>query len=168
MSKFTDILFFFLVFLLQVVVTDYLYAGPYLYVCLLPFLVVIIPMSRRPQLVLLAAFGMGLMLDLLSDGVAGLNAAAAVAAAAARKPLYRALVNADHQDKTEVPVPGAVGIAKYLKYTAAVTAVYMAVYILFDCVSFRPFFFILAKLAVSIVVSTALALLLGISFQNRR
>lgn len=168
MNKLTDILFFFLVFLFQVVLTDYLYTGPYLYICLIPFLIANIPFSRRPQFVLLAAFGMGLMLDLLSDGVAGLNAAAAVAAAASRKLFYRTLVNNDRQDKTEVPVPGLVGIDKYLKYMAALTAVYMTVYILFDCISFRPAAFILIKLAVSIVVNTALGLLLGRAFQNRR
>lgn len=168
MNRLTDIFFFFLVFLLQVVITDYVHAGPYLFLCLIPFLILNIPLSRRPQLVLVIAFGMGLMLDLLSDGVAGLNAAAAVAAAASRKLFYRTLVNADHQDRTEVPVPSAVGIPKYLRYAAAVTAVYVAVYVLFDCISFRPAGFILLKFALSTIVNTALALLLGLSFQNRR
>ena len=97
MNKLADILFFVLVFLLQVILTDYLHLGPFVYLCLIPFLILHIPFSRRPQVVLLAAFGMGLALDLLSDGVAGLNAAAAVAAAASRQLLYRTLVNRDRQ-----------------------------------------------------------------------
>ena len=110
MNKLADILFYFLVFLLQVVITDYLHLGPFVFICLIPFLIVNIPQSRQPQLVLVIAFGMGIMLDLLSDGVIGLNAAAAVAAAAARKPLYRLLVNRDRQDQTEVLTPAAIGI----------------------------------------------------------
>jgi hypothetical protein len=168
MNKLTDILFFVLVFLLQVIITDYLHLGPYVYLCLIPFLVLCIPLSRRPQAVLLAAFGMGLMLDLLSDGVAGLNAGAAVAAAASRRILYRTLVNRDRQDQTEVPVPAVVGLPKYLKYAAAVTAVYMVVYVLFDCISFRPAGFILLKIVASTAISTALGLLLVLSLQNRR
>lgn len=168
MSKLTDILFFVLVFMLQVILTDYLHLGPYVYLCLIPFLILKIPFSRRPQLVLVAAFGIGLSLDLLADGVAGLNAAAAVAAAASRQLLYRPLVNRDRQDRTEVPVPAGVGLGKYLKYAVAVTAVYMAVYVLFDCVSFRPAGFVLLKFLASTLASAALGLLLTLSLQNRR
>lgn len=168
MNKLSDILFFVLVFLLQVILTDYLHLGPYVYLCLIPFLILNIPFSRRPQLVLVAAFGMGLALDLLSDGVAGLNAAAAVAAAASRQLLYRTLVNRDRQDQTEVPVPAGVGLGKYLKYAVAVTAVYMAVYVLFDCISFRPAGFVLLKFLASTVASAGLGLLLTLSLQNRR
>ena len=168
MSKLTDILFFVLVFMLQVILTDYLHLGPYVYLCLIPFLILNIPFSRRPQLVLVAAFGIGLSLDLLADGVAGLNAAAAVAAAASRQLLYRSLVNRDRQDQTEVPVPAVIGMGKYLKYAVAVTLVYMTVYVLFDCVSYRPVGFILLKIVASTVLSTGLGLLLTLSLQNRR
>ena len=168
MNRLADILFFLLVFLLQVILTDYLHLGPFVYLCLIPFLILNIPFSRRPQLVLVAAFGIGLSLDLVSDGVAGLNAAAAVAAAASRQLLYRTLVNSDRQDKTEVPYPAGIGMGKYLKYAVAVTAVYMAVYVLFDCVSFRPVGFMLLKFIASTVLSTGLGLLLTLPLQNRR
>lgn len=168
MNRLADILFFVLVFLLQVIITDYLHLGSFIYLCLIPFLILNIPFSRRPQLVLVAAFGMGLTLDLVSDGVAGLNAAAAVAAAAPRQLLYRSLVNRDRQDKTEVPFPAVIGMAKYVKYAVAVTAVYMAVYVLFDCVSFRPLGFMLLKFIASTVFSTGLGLLLMLPLQKRR
>jgi len=168
MNRLADILFFVLVFLLQVIITDYLHLGSFIYLCLIPFLILNIPFSRRPQLVLVAAFGMGLTLDLVSDGVAGLNAASAVAAAASRHLLYRSLVNRDRQDKTEVPVPDVIGMAKYLKYAGAVTAVYMAVYVLFDCVSFRPLGFMLLKFFASTVLSTGLGMLLMLPLQKRR
>lgn len=168
MSKYTDIFYFFLVFLLQLVITDYVQLGPYVFPCLVPFLILCIPFSRRTELLLVAAFGIGIMLDLLSDGVLGLNAAAAVAAAATRRFFYRNLVNRDRQDQTEVPTPAGIGTAKYLKYAAAVTAVYLAVYILFDCVSFRPAGFILIRFVASTVIDTAFAYVLALSYQNRR
>ena len=77
-------------------------------------------------------------------------------------------MNRDRQDQTEVPVPAVVGLPKYLKYAAAVTAVYMVVYVLFDCISFRPAGFILLKIVASTAISTALGLLLVLSLQNRR
>lgn len=168
MKKSADILFFVLVFLLQLALTDYLHIGPWITLSLIPFLILHIPLPRSPQFVMLVAFALGLGLDLLSDGVPGLNAFAAVMAAAPRKALYRMFVNSDRQDKTDVPRLDDTGLVKYLKYLLALTAVYLAAYTLLDCISFRPLDFILIKFAASTAASTALALLLAVPLQNRR
>ena len=116
---------------------------------------------------MLIAFGLGLGLDILSDGVPGLNAFAAVLAAAPRKFFYRLLVNADRQDKTEVPLLRETGLLKYLKYLGVLTAIYLAAYTLVDCISVRPLGYIAAKFLISWVASTALCLLLALPIQNR-
>ena len=167
MKKTGDIFFFVLLFLLQLVLSDYVHLGPWVYLCILPLLILCIPLSRSPQAVMLIAFALGLGLDILSDGVPGLNAFAAVLAAAPRKFFYRTLVNADRQDKTEVPKIREVGLPKYLKYLGVITALYLAAYIVVDCVSFRPPIFLLGKFLISWVASTALCLLLSLPFQNR-
>ena len=167
MKKYGNILYLFLVFLLQLVLSDYVHLGPWLYLCLIPFLILNIPLQRSPHSVMLIAFGLGILLDILSDGVPGLNAFAAVMAAAPRRFFYRSLVNGDRQDRTEVLRISDVGTVKYLKFLAALTATYMAAYILLDCVSFRPAGFILAKFIVSTAASTALSLLLALPVRNQ-
>ena len=167
MNKTGDILFFVLLFILQLVISDYVHLGPWVTLTLIPLLIICIPLSRSPHAVLLIAFALGLGLDILSDGVPGLNAFAAVLAAAPRKFFYRILVNADRQDKTEVPKIREVGLLKYLKYLGVITALYLAAYILVDCVSFRPPLFLLGQFLISWVASTALCLLLSLPLQNR-
>jgi rod shape-determining protein MreD len=167
MNKSHSILFFVLVFLLQLVISDFLHLGPWVTVCLLPFMILQIPLSRRPHVVMLSAFGLGLLLDFLSAGALGLNAFAAVMAAAPRRFLYRLLVNRDRQDKTEIPTLRSAGNAKYIKYLLALTAIYVIAFVLLDCVSFRPVGFIIVRILASTVVSTALGILLAISFQHQ-
>ena len=167
MSRFRDILFFVLVFLLQLALADYLHIGPWITVCLLPFLILIIPLQRSPHIVMLSAFGLGLLLDILSAGAVGLHAFAAVMAAAPRKFLYRVLVNNDRQDDTTVPLLRTAGFAKYVPYLLALTAIYVAAFVLLDCTSVRPVGFILVKFVASTVVSTALSLLLAFAYQHR-
>lgn len=167
MNKTGDILFFVLLFILQLVISDYVHLGPWVSLTLIPLLIICIPLSRSPHAVMLIAFALGLGLDILSDGVPGLNAFAAVLAAAPRKFFYRILVNADRQDKTEVPKIREVGLLKYLKYLGVITALYLAAYILVDCVSFRPPLFLLGQFLISWVASTALCLLLSLPIQNR-
>lgn len=168
MKKPADLIFFALVFLLQLIVSDYLHLGPWISICLIPFLILHISLSRSPHAVMLIAFALGLGLDVLSDGVPGLNAFAAVTAAAPRKLFYRFFVNSDRQDKTEVPLLKEIGFVKYLKYLVSVTAVYTAAYTLLDCVSFRPVQFIFVKFAASTLVSTLVSLLLAAAVQNNR
>lgn len=167
MKRPADIIYCILLFLLQLVISDYVHLGPWISLCLLPLLILLIPLSRSPHVVMLIAFGLGLGLDILSDGVPGLNAFAAVLAAAPRKFLYRLLVNADRQDKTEVPLLRESGLLKYLKYLGVLTAIYLAAYTLVDCISVRPLGYIAAKFLISWVASTALCLLLALPIQNR-
>lgn len=167
MKRPADIIYCFLLFLLQLVISDYVHLGPWITLCLLPLLILQIPRSRSPHMVMLIAFGLGLGLDILSDGVPGLNAFAAVLAAAPRKFFYRLLVNADRQDKTEVPLLRETGLLKYLKYLGVLTAIYLAAYTLVDCISVRPLGYIAAKFLISWVASTALCLLLALPIQNR-
>lgn len=167
MKRPADIFYFVLLFLVQLVISDYVHLGPWICLNLIPLLILLIPLSYRPHAVLLIAFGLGLGLDLLSDGVPGLNAFAAVLAAAPRKFFYRTMVNADRQDKTEVPLMGEVGLVKYLKYLAVLTAIYLVAYVLVDCISFRPAGFIALKVIASWLASTALCLLLALPLQSR-
>ena len=167
MSKSHNILFFILVFLLQLAVSNYLNLGPWVMVTLVPFLILQLPLPRSPHVVMLSAFGLGLLLDLLSAGVLGLNAFAAVMAAAPRKVLYRLLVNGDRQDATWIPLLRDVGPGKYGRYLLALTAIYLAAFILLDCVSVRPLGFILVKWVASTLASTAAGLLLAYAFQRR-
>lgn len=167
MKRPADIIYCILLFLLQLVISDYVHLGPWITLCLLPLLILLIPLSRSPHVVMLIAFGLGLGLDILSDGVPGLNAFAAVLAAAPRKFFYRLLVNADRQDKTEVPLLRESGLLKYLKYLGVLTAIYLAAYTLVDCISVRPLGYIAAKFLISWVASTALCLLLALPIQNR-
>ena len=81
---------------------------------------------------------------------------------------YRLLVNADRQDRTEIPLPRETGMAKYLKYLGVLTAIYLAGYIALDCISFRPAHFILLKFAASWAAAMAAALLLVLPLQNRK
>lgn len=167
MNKPADILYFVLVFLLQLVIADYLHLGPFICISLIPFLILNIPLSRSPHTVMLTAFGLGLVLDVLSAGVPGMNAFAAVLTATLRKFLYRTLVNSDRQDKTEVPLLKETGLRKYGRYLSALVATYLAAYILLDCVSFRPAGFLAVKFVVSSFASLVLSMLLAVSIQNR-
>lgn len=167
MNKSHSILFFVLVFLLQLAISDYVNLGPWITISLIPFLILQLPMHRTPHVALLSAFGLGLLLDWLSAGVLGLNAFAAIMTAAPHRLLYRRILNNDRNDETRILRLRDVGFSKYFHYLLNLTAIYLAAYILLDCVSVRPIGFILVKFVASTLASTALGLLLAYAFQRR-
>jgi rod shape-determining protein MreD len=167
MSRSRSILFFVLVFLVQLAISNFLNLGPWITISLIPFLILQIPLQRTPHVVMLSAFGLGLLLDWLSAGVLGLNAFAALMAAAPRRLLYRLIVNGERQEPLWIPLLRDTGLLKYLNYLLSLTAIYLAAFILLDCVSVRPFGFILVKFVVSTLISTLLGLLLAFAFQRR-
>jgi len=168
MNKSYQLLFFILVFILQLTVSRFINLGPFIFICFVPMIISTIPLTDSPQRVMFVSFVFALLFDILSDGVIGLNAATAVFVALLRKPMYMWLANADRQDKTYIASIHTLGFSKYFKYITGVVALYMLVYILFDCMTFRNFGFIVLKFLISTAVNLGLSVLISSSFINRR
>lgn len=166
-NKIFRILFLVLLFVLQVIISEYLNLGPFVYICLVPIIILNIPLSTRTWILLLKAFAIGLLLDMFSNGVLGLNSAAAVLLAACRKPIYKFTARRDRQDKTEIPNAGNIGANKYLEYLAACTALYILTYTLIDGAGINPFWLILAKFLASTAVNVLVALLINRAIPER-
>jgi len=167
MNKMDRTVFFVLIFFFQLAISDYLNLGPFIYICLIPLLILNIPKQISPKTVMLVSFGIGLLFDMMSDGVLGLNAAAAVLTAALRPILYKTIVNEDRQDKTVVPTVKIVGSVIFFRYLSSLMAVYLFAYIIADTAGTRSFWFIAAKIIVSVVVNVALSYLISLSINNR-
>lgn len=166
-SSIHTIIFYVLVFIIQLIISNYVHLGPYFFICLLPLIIINLPLNWRPVPVMLFAFGIGLLLDILSGSILGLNAGAAVFASALKRPSYRLLVSRDRQDKTITATPKSIGYGKYFSFLTADIVLYSLAYVLLDCISFRSVTFILAKSAASIAVNAALSVLISFSFLNK-
>lgn len=166
-SNIWNILLYVLVFILQVLICNYLDVGAYTYICLIPLLILGIPLKTNINVTILAGFGIGLLLDAFSGGVMGLNAAAATMVAAFRGLIYDNVINRDHRYNTETPSIGSIGLESYLLYLTLCTLIYLVVYTFLECMGARPFFFILFRMAISLVIDVALALIISNSILDK-
>ena len=157
------ILFYILIVVLQIIVNDYVNFGLYIYICFLPLLILYIPLNKSTPTTMIFAFALGLLIDVLSDGILGLNASASVVLAAIKKPLFSITINKDNYESINIPTIKEVGISKYLKYTSASIFVFLLVYIFFDCISVRPFSFVVAKLVLSVIANVIAVLIISYS-----
>lgn len=160
-------IFYLLVFVLQVIVGNHFDGWAWLHLCFIPLILIAIPPAWDVRLSMVVAFALGLVTDLATGGVPGINAGAAVILAAVKEPLYRALVSPDGQNPAWTPTVRSLGTWTYLKYALAAYAVYLLVYVLFDGFTLTPVLFILARTILSVVVNVALAALLSLFLPER-
>jgi len=162
------ILFYVILLLIQVVLSDFVNIGPYIYLCCLPLLVLYLPLDQHPVVSMLLAFLLGLTVDILCDGIPGLNAAAAVALAAVRRPLYSAFFTRDSLDRALIPTIQEVGILRHANLIFSSLAVYFIVYICLDAVGMESLTTTLLRLALSCIANLVLILALDFFMLNTR
>ncbi|MBO4768662.1 MAG: hypothetical protein J5495_03905 [Bacteroidales bacterium] len=162
-----NIILFVLIFILQVLICNYVDLGAYIYICLLPLLIINIPMKLDIRLTMLIGFALGLLLDFFANGVLGLNAAAATTLAAFKGPLFQKTINKEHRYNIEVPSMRNVSVINYIIYLTMCTAIYLVTYMLLECVSLRPFLFILIRILISLAVNVALMAIISNSIMDR-
>ncbi|NLB67579.1 MAG: hypothetical protein GX798_03900 [Bacteroidales bacterium] len=154
--------------IIQIIICDYIYTGPYIHLTLLPLIILSIPSETSYPKLALIAFAVGLIIDLVSDGILGLNSAAAVMTATFVKPISYTTINRDRSDKLERLTLNDVGFFRYFRYSSYLTLVFLVTYILFDCAGFRPVSFILVRIALSYVANIIIILFVSVTLLNKR
>ncbi len=169
MNKTREIVFtYILIFLAQVVINEFLNIGSYLYLCLIPLAIIVLPIGMPTWKMMLYGFALGLVIDATTDGVLGLNASAAVLLSSLRDIFYSLLVNKEQSDKARVIQLKNISIGKFAGYVITCILSFLIVYILLDGIQLRSFGFFISKLLVSLIVNAIVTIAVCYLVLNRR
>ena len=156
---------FFLIYLcivaLQVLICNYLNLSYYLTLSLLPVIVILIPIRYSTIAAMLIAAASGFAVDILGDGVLGLNMMAIVPVALARKGLLTAIFGQEVFAQGEDVTIKKYGILKFLGFIAIAQALFLLIYILADGAGTRPFWFNTLRFAISLVAGILVSLFIA-------
>ena len=156
----SDFWFFYLLLLLvQLLVSNYLNFTPYLTLTILPVMILCISIRVGTAGCMLIAFASGLVVDLLSEGVLGLNALALVPVALLRNPVIRLVFGNEVFARGEDFSTSRSGFAKVSIALLLVQALFLLVYIWADGAGTRPLWFNAARFAASLGAGFVLSLL---------
>ncbi len=160
------IILFVVVLLAQGLLLDNLNLSIYIHPMIYLTFVVLLPMELAPVWVLLSAFALGALTDLVS-GSAGLNSAAILFSAFAR-PLYLQLsLGKDEIREGGMPTSGRMGTAGFLRYCFALVAVHSLIYFSLEAATWGYFHLTLLRVALSTLVTVALIYFLQLFYVNR-
>lgn len=162
-----QIIIYAVVILLQIIINNYVYLGPMVYICLIPLLVMYLPLDQKPYISLIIAFGLGLIIDILSDGVLGLNAGAATLLALVYKPLFYPVFQKNNYSKKFIPAIRESNIWHHVLYLLIIIAIYFLFYIAFDGLATTTLLVSLARYLVNVAVNLVLAVVVDVTLFNK-
>lgn len=143
----------------QMVICNYFKVSPYVYVTILPAMILALPLKIGTIGSMAVAFVTGLGVDFLAEGIIGLNALALVPVALVRLPLLQMVMGDEDSGKEN---PFGARSASFGRILLAVTiayAIFTAVYVIADGAGVRPFWFNAARFGASLICDSLLALL---------
>lgn len=152
-------LIYIILLLAQLLLSTYANFTPYVMVTLLPVMVLCMPIRMHTILAMVIAFASGLSVDLLSEGLLGLNALALVPVAFARNSIIRLIFGRELFAREEDFSIHRNGFGKVLVALVLSVALFLAIYIWADGAGTRPLLFNAIRFGASLVASTLLSLL---------
>ena len=156
MSK-NSVAIYILLLLLQVVLSHLFQTGPMLVLTLLPVMLLGLPPEWSTFRCLTVAFFSGLAVDLMADGLVGLNAFALLPVAYIRRFLMKKSFSEELVERGERLSLKKWGWRPFLLCTLLNTALFLLFYVTVDAAGERCFLFNLESFALSLAVDTVLA-----------
>ncbi len=143
----------------QLLLSNYFHVTPYIFLTLLPVMVLCIPIRMDTAGAMLVAGLSGLVIDFLSEGVLGLNALALIPVAYARKGIIGLIFGPELFARKEDFSIGRCGFGKVAVALLLSLLIFLVIYILADGAGTRPLWFNGLRLGASLVASFLLSLL---------
>jgi hypothetical protein len=151
---------FLLLVAVQMLICNYMNLSPYLMLSILPVMILCVPLRLPTFWTLLLAFATGGAVDLLSEGLLGLNALALVPVAFIRKEVIHLIFGGELFARKEDFSIRKNGFGKVALAVFLVQALFLVIYIWADGAGTRPFAFNALRFGISLVAGWAVSLLI--------
>ena len=143
----------------QLLLSNYVNLSPYVMVSILPVMVLCIPIRVHPAVAMILAFLSGLVVDLFTEGVLGLNSFALVAVAGLRNPVIRLIFGDELFARKEDFSIRRSSFGKVAAALLIVQLVFVVLYVWADGAATRPGWFNFARMGASTLAGFLLSLL---------
>ena len=143
----------------QLLISNYFHITQYILLTILPIMVLCIPLKVSTSVSMVIAFVTGIVVDLLSEGLLGLNALALVPVAFARKEMVRLIFGEELLSRGEDFSVRRSGLGQVVMAIALAQALFLFIYIWADSAGTRPFRFNFLRFICSLPAGVLVSLL---------
>lgn len=146
-----------LTLILQMLSCEFLSVWAPLYIAVIPLFILIVPTPPGSYELLIWAFFLGLLTDILADGVLGLNATSCTVVAFFKEPLLSSISRYDTPQANSSIEKRKLSKSKFYVLMAMTYTAFFIPYILLDGLGIGIFKFVLFRLLLNIGVNSILA-----------
>lgn len=154
-------LLYFMLAAVQIIICNCFYFSPYVFLSILPAMVLCMPASWKTVPAMLTAFVTGLAVDLFGEGLVGINALALVPVALLRKPVVQAIFGKDLIEREEDFSFRKYGAGKVSAAVLIMQGLFLAIYITADGAGTRPFWFNASRFGASLAAGYVLSMIVA-------
>lgn len=145
-----------LLVIMQMIISNFIYLGPYIIISLMPFVMFLMPLSWSQGRMLLLTAAVSLPVDIFAEGVPGLNALALLPIAYARPLLLSITAASDSKGREGVISPEWMGTRGFTALAGISLLAFLTIYNIADCAGTRPASFVATRTLISTVINLAL------------
>lgn len=158
MKQHSFLLTFILMLIGQILLCNYFRVTQYVTLSILPVMIMCIPTKHSTTLALIAAFVTGLAVDMLSEGIIGLNVLALVPVAFVRQKVVKAIFGEEIFTRGGNFSIGRYGPTKVSFAILIAQSLFLFIYVLADGAGTRPLWFNGARFGASLLAGYLLSL----------
>ena len=144
----------------QLVISNYFNLSPYIMLTILPVMVLCLPTKIDTVVSMFIAFATGLVIDLFSEGVIGINILALIPVAFCRKTIIRFIFGEEIISRNDTFSIKRNGLGKVVSAVVIPQSLFLLIYLIADGAAIRTFLFFMGRffssLAAGTVVSVAI------------
>ena len=144
----------------QILLCECLHLSQLLNLWFLPMMILCIPIRYQTPLLLVVAFLVGFLVDLLSHGVLGLTSVALLPVALLRNATIRLVCGSEVFSRGEDISIRRQGVPKMTLAVLLLTALFLVVYVIADGAGTRPGWFNFLRIFLSLILDTVVSMLL--------
>ena len=148
-----------LLLICQVLLCNYFQFTPYAMLTILPAMILCVPLTVSTIGCMILAFGSGLAVDMIAEGVIGLNASVLVPVALLRKPFIRLYFGEDLITRKDSFSLRKYGMTKVSAAILSCLAVFLVIYIFLDGAGTKPLWFNLTRGGITLACSYLVSLI---------
>lgn len=155
------ILKYFVLLIAQVLLWNFFNFSQFIILCILPVMVLCIPIRHGTVYSLILAFITGFLADFVTGGMLGLTSLALVPVALVRVPVLRLAFGQELFSRGDNISVHKLGAGKMLIGIILVTSLFAILYVWADGAGTRPFWFNFLKVLLSVALSSLVSLLVS-------
>lgn len=149
---------------MQILMTEFINIFPFLLLSVFPVFIATLPVNINYTLLMFIAAGYGLTVDIFTEGVVGINAAALTAMAVTLKPVILLTVPKNLLDNVYYVMSKEVSFARLVIVNMLLCFVYLTVYLLLDSIGHGMFLYNLFRFGVNFTIDVIFWVLLEYIF----